>query len=189
MFPPTASVLSHRRQLCQRWTRSFKSICYLSVDCATLSTSSAADLDGNCPFIPFTRLAQPRPIRDAIFSTLVVPSTSEMWGGGNFPTRWLKKPNRRLQRNRAIARSYAVMERDIVGNIVQFVGRENCLGLLEDGRSSAIVEWNALKKSRPKTTYVRMYLSVRLLLEIWDLSLGSLQSPSRFAGLANRGPW
>ena len=77
------------------------------------------------------------------------------------------------------------MERYIVGNIVQFVGRENFLGLLEDGRSSAIVEWNALKKSRPKTTYVRMYLSVRLLLEIWDLSLervsaesGPLRGPS-----------
>ena len=83
------------------------------------------------------------------------------------------------------------MERYVFGNIVQLVGRKSCLCLLEDGRSksSAIVEWNALKKSRPKTTYVRMYLSVRLLLEIWDLSLGSLQSPSRFAGLANRGPW
>ena len=51
-------------------------------------------------------------------STRVAPSTSasEMWGGDNFPTRWLKKPNRRLQRNRAIARSLAVMERYVVGN-------------------------------------------------------------------------
>ena len=61
--------------MCQRWIRSFKSICYLNIDCATLTTFSADGLDGNRPSIPFARLAQPGPIRDAIFSTRVAPST------------------------------------------------------------------------------------------------------------------
>ena len=115
----------HRRQRSRRWTRSVESICWLSIDCATLTACSADGLGGNRPSIPFARLAQPGPIHDAIFSTRVVPSKAMVWGGGKFPPRWRKRSNRRPQRNRIIARSWSVMERYVVGNIVRLAGGEN----------------------------------------------------------------
>ena len=65
---------------------SFKLICYLSIDCATLMTCSAAGLDRNRPFIPFTRLAQQGLIRDAIFQPM--SRHRHRWCGlaGIFPT-------------------------------------------------------------------------------------------------------
>ena len=45
-----------------------------------------------------------------------------MCGGGKFSPRWRKRSNKRPKRNRIIARSWSVMERYVVGNIVQFRG-------------------------------------------------------------------
>ena len=117
MLPPTTSASLHRRQWSRRLTRSFESICYLSINGAKLMTCSVASLD-----VHTLREARVTgPIRDAIFQPVSRRRLRSMMLWGQLPNSgWLKRSNRRPQRNRRIARSWSVMDRYVVGNNVQF---------------------------------------------------------------------